>query len=174
MEKIKFKNRSFSWPNKCTACGEKATNVLESKCSVVAKVRYFVFFASTTHQVTKISYPVCHKHKLIGTIASKLSQRNLLNLGLGIMACIFLYGIAVAIIAVLFQYITKDETAIGIGKGFLLFEAMYVLVYFGLYCWAKYNTPVKINNATENEIELSFNNDAYKREFMALNNEIYS
>ena len=51
---------------------------------------------------------------------------------------------------------------------------MYVFVYLGFYFWAKKNTPVKINNATENEIELSFNNDTYKREFMALNKETIS
>ena len=166
MKKYKFKNRSFSWPNKCAACGGKATDEIESKCSVVTKVGYFVLFATTTHQVTRICYPVCHKHKIIGTIAGKLSQRNLLNLGMGVLACVFLYGIGVA----LFQFITAGETSIG--KNFLLFEAMYVLVYFGFYFWAKKNTPVKINNATENEIELSFNNDTYRTEFMALNKEI--
>ena len=168
MKKHKFLNRSLFWPNKCVACGEKATDEIKSKCSVVTKVGYFVLFATTTHQVTRISYPVCHKHKIIGTIASKLSQRNLFNLGMGVMACFFLYGIGAA----LFQFITTGKTLVG--KEFLLFEAMYVLIYFGLYFWAKKNTPVKINNATENEIELSFNNDTYGREFIALNKEIRS
>jgi len=127
-----------------------------------------VLFATTTHQVTRINYPVCHTHKIIGTIAGKLSQRNLLNLSMGVMAFFFLYGIGVA----LFQYITAGKSLVG--KDFLLFEFMYILVYFGLYFWAKKNTPVKINNTTENEIELSFNNDTYGREFIALNKEIIS
>jgi hypothetical protein len=166
MKKHKFKNSSFSWPNKCVACGGKVTDEIKSQCSVVTKVGYFVLFATTTRRITSISYPVCHKHKIIGTIASKLSQRNLFNLGMGVMACFFLYGIGVALV----QFITAGKTLVG--KGFLLFEAMYILIYFGLYYWAKKNTPVKINNATENEIVLSFNNETYGREFIALNQEI--
>jgi hypothetical protein len=168
MKRHRFKNRSFSWPNKCVACGEKATDEIESKCSVVTKAGYFVLFATTTHQVTRIRYPVCHKHKMIGATAGKLSQRNLFNLGMGVMACFFLYGIVFA----LFQFITEGKTLVG--NDFLFFETMYVLIYFGLYFWAKKNTPVKIYNATENEIELSFNNDTYGREFIALNKEIIS
>jgi hypothetical protein len=167
MTRNKFKNRFFSWPNKCAACGEKAAAEIESKCSVVTKVGYFVLFATTTHQVTGIKYPVCHKHKIIGSIASKLSQRNLFNLGMGVLGCFFLYGIGVA----LFQFITEGKT-LG-GNNFLFIETMYVLMYFGLFFWAKKNTPVKINNATENEIELSFNNDTYGREFIAINKDIY-
>ena len=169
MKKIKFKNKSFFWPNKCAACREKATDEIESKCSVVTKLGYFVLFATTTHQVTKIIYPVCHKHKEIGTIAGKLSQRNLLNLGMGVIACFFLFGIGEA----LFQFITMGETAT-YNKDFLMFEVMYVIIYFGLYHWAKINTPVKINNATATEIEISFNNDMYRREFIHLNKEIIS
>jgi len=150
------------------ACGEKATAEIESKCSVVKKVGYFVLFATTTHQVTSIRYPVCQKHKMIGAIACKLSQRNLFNLGMGVMTCFFMFGIGVT----LFQFITEGGTLVG--DDFLFFETIYVLIYFGLYFWAKKNTPVKINNATENEIELSFNNDTYEKEFIALNKEIIS
>jgi len=168
IKRHRFKNRSFSWPNKCVACGAKATDEIESKCSVVTKAGYFVLFATTTHQITRIRYPVCHKHRMIGSIAGKLSQRNLFNLGMGVLACFFLYGIGVA----LFQFITEGKTLVG--NDFLFFETMYVLIYFGLYFWAKKNTSVKINNATENQIELSFNNNTYGREFIALNKEIIS
>jgi len=168
MKKLRLKNRSFSWPNKCVACGEKATDKIESKCSVVTKAGYFVLFATTTHQITRIRYPVCHKHKMIGSIAGKLSQRNLLNLGMGVMACFFLYGIGVA----LFQFITEGKTLVD--NNFLFFESMYVFIYFSLYFWARKNTTVKFNNAKENEIELFFNNDAYGREFIALKKEIIS
>jgi len=165
MKKHRFRNRSFYWPNKCAACGGKATDQLETKCSVVTKLGYSILFATTTHQITSISYPVCHKHKIIGTIAAKLSQRNLFNLGLGVMACFFLYGIGVA----LFQNFIAGETSVN--RDFLIFEILYVFVYVSFYFWAKKNTPVKINNATENELELSFNNDAYRKEFIALNTE---
>ena len=127
-----------------------------------------MLFATSTHQVVGIRYPVCHKHKMIGSIAGKLSQRNLFNLGMGVMGCLFLYGIGVA----LFQFITEGKTLVG--NDFLYFETLYVLIYFGLFFWARKNTPVKINNAKENEIELSFNNDIYGREFITINKEIAS
>lgn len=126
MIRHKFRNRLFSWPNKCAACGEKATDEIESKCSAVTKVGYFVLFATTTRQVTGIRYPVCHKHKMLGSIAGKLSQRNLFNLGMGVMGCIFLYGIGVA----LFQLINEGKVLVG--NDFLFFEALYSSCLFWL------------------------------------------
>jgi len=168
MKKHKFKNRHFFWPNKCAACGKPATHEISSKCSVVTKVGYFVLFATTTHRVVRITYPVCAKHRLIGPIAAKLSQRNLINLGLGVIACFFIYGICVA----LYQSIVLGK--ITVSTEFLIFEIIYILTYFGLYYWSKNNTPVKINNATENEIELQFSNDQYSKEFINLNGEVRS
>jgi hypothetical protein len=168
MEKHKFKNRNLLWPNKCAACGKAATHEIGSECSVVTKVGYFVLFFRTTHRVVSISYPVCAKHRLIGAIAAKLSERNLINLGLGVMACFFICGICVA----LYQSIILGE--ISVSTGFLMFGIMYNLTYFGLYYWSKHNTPVKINNVTEDEIELSFSNDQYSKEFINLNEEVHS
>ena len=111
---------------------------------------------------------MCAKHRLIGPIAAKLSQRNLINLGLGVIACFFIYGICVA----LYQSIVLGK--ITVSTEFLIFEIIYILTYFGLYYWSKNNTPVKINNATENEIELQFSNDQYSKEFINLNGEVRS
>ena len=169
MEKHKFnKNRDFFWPNKCAACGKVATHEIDAECSVVTKVGYFVLFATTTHRVVTISYPVCAKHRLIGAIAAKLSQRNLLNLGLGVFAVFFLFGICAALYA---AFVTDKKIQI---TGFFSFPIIYILTYFGLYFWAKYNTPVKINNATDQEIELSFSNDLYGKEFVNLNKDVTS
>jgi hypothetical protein len=145
-----------------------ATHKISSKCSVVTKVKYFLLFATTTHRVAKISYPVCAKHRMIGAIATKLSQRNLLNLGFGVLACFFIYGICVA----LYQSIVLGK--IIVSTEFLMFEIMYILTYFGLYYWSKHNTPVKITNATENEIELLFSNEQYSKDFIKLNGEVQS
>ena len=169
MKKHNFnRNRDFFWPNKCAACGKAATHEISSDCSVVTKVGYFVLFATTTHRVVTISYPVCAKHRLIGAIAAKLSQRNLLNLGLGVFAVFFLFGIWFG----LFDPFVKGGKVVL--TDFLIFEIIYCFTYFGLYFWSKYNTPVKINNATEQEIELSFSNDLYGKEFVNLNKDVTS
>jgi hypothetical protein len=163
MKKHKFKSKYFAWPDKCAACGAKPTTKIESKRLTFMGVCYYFFFFTITNRIVTIRYPVCNKHMQTGTFAAIFTQHNSLNSVLGLFTAISLVKIG----ADVFNFI--KAATLPTFNGFFLFSYIYIFIYLGLHFWALKNTPVRLYNATEKEIILSFTNESYEREFLSLN-----
>lgn len=163
MIKYRISRAPISWPRKCVACGAVPTKTVRAQCSIVTAIDYYGFFVRTTCQKMSIEYPVCSRHKWVAGIAGKLSERNPLNLVIGVIFAIF----TAILLATLYAWLIN---------GMPIRELRSVLVSFAIILGpisiavlARRLTPAKLNSATKEAIVLSFVNDGYAEEFEAIN-----
>jgi hypothetical protein len=114
-------------------------------------------------RVTRITYPVCKKHRLKGWFAAGLSERNLFFLGLGVISVLCLVGIL--------GYINRalDSSFSEQFNGWIVFCLVFPSIYWGLFFWAKSAAPVRIRDVKAGEVSLDFSNEEFAREFKAIN-----
>jgi len=163
MKKVRITNDNLVWPNKCAYCGDAACGEITVRSKAVQKVGYFIFFLLTTSRIVRIVFPVCKAHKWKAYISSKLSQRNGLNLTLGVLSVFALLGPAGDIYR-LANGIPQPE----VGLGWRLFLYGFPALYWGLFFWAKSHAPVVVQDL-KGEINFHFKNNAYGEEFEAIN-----
>jgi hypothetical protein len=157
--KITVKNSVPVWPQQCAACGDEPTSTATAKCIVGKGVIPLPGFLLVRSNVLELQYPVCNRHKLSAAIFGRLSQRNLFNLGLGVVAVIF----ALAFVVGLYRHIAglpERETMMSPASAGLLAAAYWIVFYL-----AKKHTPVKVADFKGDSVRLEFSNEQYAAEF---------
>jgi hypothetical protein len=163
--KYKVTKPLLSWPDKCAACCGSADATVTAKCQVAKSVIPLPGFAVVNSRVLRVSYPVCKKHKITALILGKLSQRNLLNLALGVVSVFLL----IKLFTRCYQYINGipiDPDSVPIGY-FIVLPALY----WGAFYVAKKFTPVKISDFRNDGITFEFGNNEYLELFKSKNPE---
>ena len=147
MLKFTMQNAAISWPHKCVTCGGQATTRATARCSIVTDVGYYVLFARTKHRVISVDYPICTRHKIIATIAGRLSQRSLFNLGIGIIWAFVVFSLGIAYALLTYDHIARGQYLEGLGTLFTLLG----IVGIGplVFILVRFLTPVKVHSATD-------------------------
>lgn len=162
MHKVHLSNGPLRWPEGCAACGAPATTTVETTCSVVTGVGYYVLFIRTTHLRMRLTYPVCRRHAGIARVAGVVSARNLFNLALGVA---WAYS-ALGLVAAAYMWLSSRQPP---NEGALFWFGAIFVSGLAAYFLARRFTPVRLNGATQDTTTLSIANDRYADEFMRLN-----
>ena len=144
-------------------CNEIAEKQITASCSVVRAVLPLPIAILWVSRIVKVTYPVCKRHFLKSWFAAGLSERNLFFLGLGVLSVVFL----LASIGYLYRLITTEQP-----EPFGTFGVVtlgFTVSYWGLYFWARRNTPIKISITPKNTLTFEFTNEAFAKEFRAAN-----
>lgn len=159
-------HKGIHWPERCAVCDGKADRLLAVQMSAVSGVAIGIPHAKIQSKVTQVRHPVCDRHYWRTWIASGLSQRSLVTLGLGVIAvCLLLQA-------------TLQIASLGSADGHAAFKGLgwssvlglaYGLLFWFLYFWAKRNTPVKIAGASREGLLIRITNDGYAQRFSELN-----
>jgi len=149
-KQVNLDDGNIRWPHKCVMCGADADKTITTNFSV-------------SGDATRITYPICEKHHIKCRFAAALSKGNMFYLGLGVISIFCLLGY----IGFINQVI--NESSIGQFNGWRFFFFGFPIVYWGLFFWARLNTPVRIRDAKKGEIALEFLNAEFAHEFKAAN-----
>ncbi|WP_028102370.1 hypothetical protein [Pseudoduganella violaceinigra] len=167
MQKIATRHDGIDWPQQCAVCNGKANRRLAVDMSAVSGIAVGAPHAKIQSTVTRIWHPICQRHYWRTWIASGLSQRSLVTLGLGIIAVCALLSAAGQVADLPFDagLVAALEN---LGWGTALCMGYGVLFWLGLF-WAKRNTPVKIIGASLEGVLFLFSNNEYAQRFSELN-----
>ena len=83
---------NIRWPDRCAYCNDHANKYVRMVSRAVEKVGDWVLFITYTSRVVELGYPVCNAHALKAKLASALSQRRLVSLGLGVLTAFAILG----------------------------------------------------------------------------------
>lgn len=161
MKKYKLTSNKINWPHKCAYCNEKSYSFINTRSKAIKKFEIFILFNRITTQFIEITFPVCKEHKLKATIASKLSQRNQLYLGLGFIAtfCLMMPFADVYALICGLEFPKLSGRIFGYG---------FPTIYWAIYFWAKNNAPLIIEDLN-NEVYICFKNEAFADSFENVN-----
>ncbi|MBT6530806.1 MAG: hypothetical protein HOK99_07825 [Betaproteobacteria bacterium] len=154
---------SINWPQKCAYCNASADGAVKAKSSAVKKARYFILFLQTTSRVIELDVPVCKSHRIKAAVASWLSQRSMLSLGLGVLSVFMVLGPIGEVVRFL-----DGAEQINTSTGWRAFTYVFPITYWALFFWAKNNTPILIEDQKE-KIFFRFRSDEFANEFGRLN-----
>ena len=154
---------AINWPNKCAYCSADADSTVRLTSRAVQKFGYWVLFITYTSRVITLFFPVCREHKVKGTLASKLSQRRLFSLFLGVAAVYFMIGAGVD----LYRLFNGSEPY-EFSWGKIVFFYAFPIAYWWGFIWARVNAPLIIQDL-EGKVTLLFKNDDFAQEFIAAN-----
>ncbi len=163
MKKVEITKDSLVWPNKCAYCGSEASAEITTKSKAVQKVGYFILFLLTTSRIIKITYPVCKAHKLMAYVSAKLSQRNGLNLTLGVLSVFAMLGPMGDI-----YRLVNGSPQPEVHLGWRLFMYGFPVLYWFLFFWGKSKAPVVIEDL-KGKVSFHFKNKLYGEEFESIN-----
>lgn len=163
MLQVEVELEKVQWPNSCAYCNDAAETVVRANSRAIQKVGYWISFVTYTSRIIQFGFPVCRAHKTKARIASAVSQRRLISLGLGVMTAFALLGAA----GDLYRLFTSpDPYELSWAKiGFIY---AFPLLYWSTFYWAKNNAPILIRDL-KSKIILQFRNDDFGRAFAAIN-----
>jgi hypothetical protein len=113
--------------------------------------------------ILAVEYPVCSKHRLSAAIFGKLSQRNQLNLALGVLSVVFLLGFAGRIYRLIAGLPEKEDAMP------LVYLTLLPAAYWTIFYFAKKHTPVKVADFKEGSVCFEFSSEQYGEEFKSKN-----
>lgn len=154
---------NIRWPDRCAYCNEHANRFVRTISRAVEKVGYWVLFFTYTSRVVELGFPVCRAHKPKAVLASALSQRRLISIGLGVLTAFAMLG-AIADLYRLFY--GADPYEFGWTKTSFLY--FFPVLYWSVFYWARKSAPVLIQDV-DGKIILHFKNDEFGREFIRIN-----
>lgn len=154
------------WPEICAVCGGHADKELALDSSAVQGVTNIGIGVIVTSKVTRVRHPVCSRHYFKAWVASGLSQRSLVGLGMGVLAALPILSLLIAGI----QFVAYD-TPIQFNSTMAIGLAVSN-IYFYFFFWARRNTSVRISATTPASIELAFNSEAYAKAFAEKNDVV--
>jgi len=158
-----FDLRSIEWPQKCAYCNANADGTVKATSSAVKKARYFILFLQTTSRVIELDVPVCRSHRIKAAIASWLSKRSMLSLGLGVLSVFVVFGPIGEVVRFL-----NGAEQLDTSPGWRAFMYGYPVTYWALFFWAKKSSPILIEDQKE-KIFFRFRSDEFANEFSRLN-----
>ena len=151
------------WPARCAYCNAPAESEVLMRSRVVEKVGYWVLFVTYSTRVLSIVVPVCGKHKLRAALATKLAERRLFSLFLGVLSLYAIFGAVVDI-----NRLIDDPAAYEFSWAKIIFFYLYALFYWGTFFWARSNAPLLIQDL-KGKVYFLFKNDEFGRSFISLN-----
>jgi hypothetical protein len=161
--KVTVSGASLTWPQKCAACGDEATASATAKCNVGKGVIPLPGFVLVRSNVFAVSYPVCSRHRLAAAIFGRMSQRNMLNLGLGVLSVVLLLGFFGGVYRQLAGVPEKEDSMP------LIYWFVLPAIYWLLFYVARKFTPVKVTDFKERSVSFVFSNEQYGEEFKKKN-----
>lgn len=165
--KVTVGGGSLAWPDKCAACGAEATALATAKCIVGKGITPLPGFVVMRSNVLAVSYPICGRHRWLAAIFGRISQRNMLNLGFGVLSVLLLLGFIVQVYR-WFAGIPQPRDTIPVVYGFL-----FPAIYGSLFYLGRKFTPVKLADFKEETVTFVFTNEQYAEAFKQMNPEPY-
>jgi hypothetical protein len=155
---------SLRWPQLCSVCGNTATDHAKASRTVLTGFNYYVIAVGWTTQTHSISFPVCHKHKILCSILDFPSTEGFtyrLFAAMGVSAVVALILLLILSLTGL-NKISNDAESL-----WLLWITSFLSICF--FFFGEFLKPIRILNNKNNIIKIFIKNKAYKKAFMLLN-----
>ncbi len=154
---------AINWPKKCAYSNQDAEDVVRLTSRAVKKVGYWVLFMTYTSRVVTLYFPVSREHTLRAVLSSRLSERRLFSLFLGVVS---IYAIMWAGVDLYRLFNSPEPYEFSWWK--VGFFYAFPIAYWWLFFWAKNNAPIIIQDL-QGKTVLLFKNDDFGRAFADAN-----
>jgi hypothetical protein len=139
----------ITWPNKCVHCGGSPDETDTVYKSRYRGTGYYILFFTYNQQRFSVSYPICHKHKLLAKL------------------CRFLYWFLLIPVFILgFGVIMNFGSDYNNNK-----IVIYFIFALAIFILSIKLQPLRITSAGEHGITLNFKNENIANDF-AVNNHL--
>ena len=156
------------WPQSCAVCGSPATHQSKASFSVTKNPRYYVVAWGWTKQTHSISFPVCHKHKLLCSFLDLPSKLGFVDSFLFLVFVPTFLWIAVSLLLVWILGLIGLKGVIH--DELFMWSAVFIYGLFILFFFsAGVFKPVKISDLKEDSVRVSIKNEDCMKAFKLLN-----
>ena len=169
MGKVRVKTISIlRWPNKCEFCGDVSCAKAYASINNYGDLRYYFLWASWSRKTYHVSYPVCQKHKWLGSIVNKPKEFGFFN-SLLVLALLPVLIIWATLFGIVEFFILPQQTSDSLIDFWITWAPALPLLYL-LLC--EFLKPVKLDQVSDSYAILSIRKKKYLAEFLALNKDV--
>jgi hypothetical protein len=160
-------NQEIVWPTICTICG-LPTREQKGKASlyVVDSKHKIMPWIGWTEKTLSIKYPACSSHSIKIFILSFFTNRRIYNYVINICMSIMLFISFSYLISVIMDA-TNNKSVNDLLDALIFF--IISVSWFAMLIYAKLFLPVKLKKVDDDAMIIEIKNEAYAKEFVALN-----